>query len=105
MARGGAVFEHVGVVEHALAADAAVCRQPIDGRTHQFARLAVVGGKVQLGAVAGGQQRRFGLVVRADALAKTVQCHRQLLRREGKPAAQVDRRGGVIQAQSDDTHH
>ena len=42
MARGGAVFQHVGVVEHALAADAALCRQPVDGRAHQLAGVAVV---------------------------------------------------------------
>ena len=93
MPRRGAVFQHVGVVEHALAADAALRRQPVDGRAHQVAGLAVLGGDVQLGAVAGGQQRRLGLVVRPDALAKAVQRRRQLLRRERKPAAQVERRG------------
>ena len=40
----------------------------------------------------------------ADAAAKTVQRRAQLLRRKRKTTAQVQRRGRMVQAQSEDTH-
>jgi hypothetical protein len=54
MPRDARILHHVSVVEQVLRADAADTGEPVDRRPHQLARLARVGGAVQLGAVAGG---------------------------------------------------
>jgi len=64
--------------------------------------LHVVGRAVHLGAVAGGEDRRLG--VPQVRLAQAVQRRRDLVDRERETAAQIQRRGVVVQTQSPDSH-
>ena len=88
--RGLAFAQHVGVVEQLLPAHAAGAREPLDGRLER----ELVGRAVDLGPVAGRQQRGLGLARqrRAEALQRL----RQLVEREREPPAQIQRSSLVI---------
>ncbi len=84
------VVQHVGVVQQLLWAHAAGLGQPVDGGFERH----VLGGAVDFGAVAGGEQRDLGLLRQAGA--KTLQGGGQLIEREREPAAQIERRGLMV---------
>ena len=62
-----------------------------------------VGRQVELGAVAGGQDRGLGRGAR-QLLAQAAQRGRDLVGREREPAAQIQRRGRVVEAEGQDAH-
>jgi hypothetical protein len=111
MAGGVAPFEQIGVALQLVAADAAVRSQPVDRRLDERAgvgRLAQVGDasgqrQIQLGAVAGGQDRGFGCGA-IEATAQGLQRRAQAFGRQGKAPAQIDRRGLVVQTESEHAH-
>jgi hypothetical protein len=78
--------------------DATGLRQPGDGRLH----LRLRRGDVDLGAVAGRQDGRLGRA--RQLLAQADEGRGQLLQRERKPPAQIERGGVVVQAKSEDRH-
>jgi hypothetical protein len=98
MPGGRGAFHHVGVRAQGLARHPADARQPVDGRAHHF-RL---GADVELGAVAGRDDRDLADPVMAGA--ERLQGGGKLLRREREAAAQVQRRGRVVEPQREDAH-
>src|SRR6218665_107176 len=94
MARGPAVLQRVGMRAQQRSAYTAAVRQPaqcvIDG--------GLVGGAIDLGAVAGGQHGRLHAGVAAQRLAQTLEPGRDLVEREREAAAQIERRGAVVDA-------
>ena len=91
-------FEHVGMRTQGVARHAAHAGQPVDGRLHGLS----VGTHVDLGTIAGGDDG--DLVDTLQPRAKTLQRLDQLLRREREPAAQIERRGRVVEPQGEDAH-
>src|SRR5207247_8099855 len=83
-------------------ADPAELGQPLDARVDERLRLARLAGDVELGAVAGRDQRGFGRAL--NALAERAQRRRELLGRERETAAQVQRRRGMVQPKGKDAH-
>ena len=76
---------------------AAAVRQPVQRVVH----CGMVARAVNFGAVAGGNDGRFDTTVRialAQRLAQTLQRGRNLVERERETAAQIERRGGVVNA-------
>ena len=97
MAGDRAVFQRVRMRAQHLAADAAAVRQPVQRVVH----CGMVARAVNFGAVAGGNDGRFDTTVRialAQRLAQTLQRGRNLVERERETAAQIERRGGVVNA-------
>jgi hypothetical protein len=103
VARGLAVLADVGVGRELAAADPALLGQPVERGPRDLGGLARVGRHVELGAVAGGHQGRLGHGA-LQPLAETAQRQGQLLGREREPAAQIQRRGRVVQSEGDDAH-
>jgi hypothetical protein len=79
---------------------AAAFGQPAEGVVERD----VLGGAVDLGAVAGGDDRGFDLGVAAagEGTAQALQRRGDLIERERKTTAQIERRGRVVQAESPD---
>ena len=73
-------------------------RQVVEAREPVRDRLGLVAVEVDLGAVAGRQDRRFLHPARADQVAQRVA---QRVRRERDPLAHVEGRGRVVEAESD----
>jgi hypothetical protein len=103
VAGGRTVFQHVGVVLQVVGADAACGSQPRHRGCHQFFGSGAVGGHVQLGAIAGRHQRRFGRGP-LQLVLQAAQSRGQRFGRERQAAPQVQRCGGVIQAEGEDGH-
>ncbi len=104
MARGFAALRHLRMLGQRRALRAALFGQPVQCRAHQFLRvLALAGGHVQLGAVAGGQQGHFGRGA-AEPFAQRTQRQRQPFGRKRELAAQVQWRAVVVQAESENAH-
>lgn len=80
MARRIAVVHDMGMLLKMLGADSALFGQPVQRRL-QDRRRRHRSGQVQLGAVAGGDDRRFGINA-LQAQVQAAQRRRQLLRRE-----------------------
>ena len=96
--RRGGSLEHIGVGTQGLAGDIADLGEPFDGGID----CRRIRPDIELGPVAGRDDGDFGnpLVARAERLQRD----RELLRREGEAAAQVEGRGGVVEAESKDAH-
>ena len=103
MACGVLVLEHIGVLPQLFAADAALRREPVDCWADQRVDLSRFGRDVELGAVAGRQQRRLRQCAH-QALAKTPQRRRELFGGKRKTTAQINRRGHMVQTQREHTH-
>ena len=102
-----AALGHVGMVGQLGGAGAALLGQPGQRRLRQVGCRAghrrIAGRHVELGAIAGGQQRGLGCGAR-QALAQRVQRRRQPLGREGETGANVQRRAVVVQADGQHGH-
>jgi hypothetical protein len=108
VARGIAVLEHVAVVEQLAARDAALRGQPFGHRAHQRAGLVArelpgIGRDVELGAVAGGQQRHLGRRA-AELRGQRLQRRHQTIGREREAPPEIDGGGLVVEAERDDRH-
>ena len=99
MAGHGAALQGIGVGLEQRVRHAARLRQPAKGVVERGA----LAGAVDLGAVAGGDDGRLDLGVPATAAggegtAQTLQSRGDLVEREREPAAQIQGRGGVVDA-------
>ena len=93
-------FEHVGVRAQRRRRHAADAGQPVDApASTALARRR----RVDLGAVAGRDDRDLARPARG-ATRNALQRRRQLLRRERETAAQIERRGRVVEPQGEDAH-
>ncbi|MCY1372104.1 hypothetical protein D9M69_592870 [compost metagenome] len=100
MARGFVVVQGVGMRAQQRRRDAAALGQPAD----RVVERGMLGGAVDLGAVAGGNDRGFDLRMApgGERTAQALQRGCQLIERERETTAQIERRGRVVQAESPD---
>ncbi|MCY1533162.1 hypothetical protein D9M68_684750 [compost metagenome] len=101
VARGFVVVQGVGVRAQQGGGHAAALGQPAEGVVERD----VLGGAINLGAVAGRDDRGLDLRVAAVAgerAAQAVQRRGDLVERERETTAQIERRGRVVQAESPD---
>ncbi len=103
MARHEAFLERVGVRAQQRRAHAAAVGEPVE----RMVQRRLLAGAVDLGAVAGGEDGGFHLRMArgaAQRLAQALQRGRDLVDGERKTAAQIERRGRVVDAEGPDCH-
>jgi hypothetical protein len=100
MARRLVVVQRIGMRAQQGRGDAAALGQPLD----RVVERQVLGGAVDLGAVAGRDDGglHVGMPVGAEGTPQALQRGGNLVDREREPTAQVKRRGRVVQAESPD---
>ena len=98
VARCLGIAQGVGVAAQRMGGDAAALRQPVQG-AFNF-RLAT--GAVDLGSVAGGDDGGFGNL--HQTLAQGVEVGDDLIQTKSEATAQVQWRGGVVDAKGPDSH-
>jgi hypothetical protein len=102
VARGLVVVQGVGMRAQQGRGHAAALRQPAEGVVERD----VLGGAIDLRAVAGGDDRGLdlGVVAGGKGTAQALQRRGDLVERERETTAQIERRGRVVQAKSPDRH-
>ena len=98
VARRHAVFEGVGMGAQHCGRNATRLGQPVQRRL----QFGVFTGTIDFRPVAGGDNCRFRLT--GQGLAQSVQRGLDLFGGEREPAAQIERRGGVVDAEGPDCH-
>ena len=98
VARSMGVLQHIGVGTKFVGLDAAGVGQP--GQCALQFRL--VTGAINLGAVAGGDDRSLGRT--GQGLAQTAQMRLDLVHRKREPSPHIQRSGGVVDAECPDCH-
>ena len=103
MARRIAFFAQVGVPAQRGVTDTGLGGQPAQGRRGNLMDARGIGRNIQLGAVAGGQNRRLGSGP-LQPLAEILQNRAQLSWRKGQAPAQVQRSSLVVEPEGKDGH-